>query len=97
MIEINRTGFFINNVEKGFLTNAQFTHVSCVRAPIFYDSNNSGYYAHLDGSSNLNNLSANTTTLGKIKFKGEGTNSNQTNDRYAIYQEAVLGLTHTLI
>ena len=84
----NRTGFFINNVEKGFLTNAQLTHVSSVRAPIFYDSNNSGYYAHLDGSSNLNNLSANTTTLGKIKFKGEGTNSNQTNDRYAIYQEA---------
>ena len=58
------------------------------RSPIFYDSNNSGYYAHLDGSSNLNNISANTTTLGKIKFKGEGTNSNQTNDRYAIYQEA---------
>ena len=48
------TRFYINNSEKGFINNDQLKHVSSVRAPIFYDSNNTNYYFHGDSESRMN-------------------------------------------
>ena len=45
-----------------------------MRAPIYYDSNNTGYYVDPNSTSNLNGLTAGTTTLGdtRINFASGG-------------------------
>jgi hypothetical protein len=51
-------------VEKGFLTGAQLTHVSSVRAPIFYDSDNTTYYANPASISQFSGLKAGSLQAG---------------------------------
>ena len=55
---------------------------SSVRAPIFYDSNDTGYYADPNSTSVLNYL-----LTRRVKFIGEGGDSGLGTEAYAIYQE----------
>jgi len=48
------TQFYINNTAYATLNADYFTHTSDVRSPIFYDSDNTGYYVDPAGNSNLN-------------------------------------------
>jgi hypothetical protein len=59
-----------------------FTAVTSFRAPIFYDSNDTGYYLDPNSSSTLNNV-----LTRRIKFIGEGGDSGMGTEAYAIFQE----------
>ena len=75
----------------GILNTDYFTHTSDIRTPIFYDSNNTSYYADIASTSRFNNLRANY-------FTNDGSVSSNDNfglywdsgrsTAYAIYREA---------
>ena len=64
----SRTGFFINNAEKGFLTGAQLTHVSSVRAPVFYDSNDTARYVDPHSTSQMTHINMNNGNLTGVNY-----------------------------
>ncbi len=57
------------------------------RAPIFYDTNNTGYYVDPASTSNLNAFVSDASTVGRIRFRGVGGDSGVANEHYGIYQE----------
>ncbi len=83
-----RTEFLVNNTEYAEINSDYLNHTSDIRTPIFYDSNNTGYYLDPASTSNLNGLEANSTTVDSIGFTGNGTNSNQSAHSYRIFQES---------
>ncbi len=58
-----------------------------MRAPIFYDNNNTGFYTDQASTSNYNTLLAEATTVRHLNFKGEGGDSGVGTRAYSIYQE----------
>jgi hypothetical protein len=66
----SRTEFYINNSEVAEI-NADFLyHFSDIRSPIFYDSDNTGYYTNPASTSNLNALNVITLTeTSALRFK----------------------------
>ena len=59
----SRTEFYINNVEYAEINADYLTHTSDIRSPLFYDSNNTGYYLNGDSTSRLNRVWANNLDL----------------------------------
>jgi hypothetical protein len=53
-----------------YIDSDQMSHSTSVRAPIFYDSNNTGYYVNPYGTSNLDNNSSASPTLTVTKTGG---------------------------
>jgi hypothetical protein len=64
------------------------TAAGSFRAPIFYDSDNTGYYLDPASTSNINAMNtAGTVRVQNLKFNGEGGNSGNGTESYAIFQE----------
>ncbi|MBM4226124.1 MAG: tail fiber domain-containing protein, partial [Gammaproteobacteria bacterium] len=60
-----------------------------MRAPIFYDYNNTSYYIDAASTSNINAMNtAGTVRVQNLKFNGEGGNSGNGTEAYAIFQES---------
>ena len=84
----SHTEFRVNNTEYARINTDYLNHTSDIRTPIFYDSNNTGYYLDPASTSNLNTLYANYTVVDRLEFTGVGGNSNQSAHSYAIFQES---------
>lgn len=54
----SRTEFLINNTEYAEINTDYLTHTSDIRSPIFYDSNNTAYYADPASTSRFNAIEA---------------------------------------
>jgi hypothetical protein len=75
--------FRIANGERGYMdVSSNLFAYGSMRAPIFYDQNNTGYYVDPNSGSNLVNL-----TTRNLYFAGVGGNSGANQDSYSIYQE----------
>ena len=84
----SRTGFYINNVEKGFLNNDQLAHVSSVRAPYFYDSDNTNYYLNAASESRLNVVHSNNYQVEAGNGAGIGFWGGSGGSNYSIYMSS---------
>jgi hypothetical protein len=72
--------FVINDAVYGTLNTDYFSHTSDIRTPIFYDSNDTGYYVDPNGSSKLNMLNVANAPAGRTLSLGSDDTSRVFND-----------------
>ena len=91
MIESQRNGntwLYYNGTWELRTANGYGEARSQMRAPIYYDTNNTGYYLHMDAGSNIHDISMHSATATHF---GIANTSNGTRDGIALYGGATGG------